>query len=139
MASGPRRGPRNPARPERTVRSVREARPIAGAYIAISQSYRGAGRQGRFGWTSTGLPVQMRLDKPQLLVGLAADLREYVRRIGIAEPCVVVDRLARRLAEHRKSRRQDIDVFSLGSDITRVGPQCRMLGYDLAPTLGDTA
>src|SRR5260370_41158764 len=81
----------------------------------------------------------MRQKKPQLLVRLAAHRGEYARRLGIAEPCGVVDRLARRLAEHRKSRRQDIDVFSLGSDITGVGSQCRMLGYGLAATLCHTA
>src|SRR5260370_40428957 len=81
----------------------------------------------------------MRQKKPQLLVRLAAHRGEYARRLGIAEPCGVVDRLARRLAEHRKSRRQDIDVFSLGTDITGVGRQCRMLGYGLDATLGDTA
>src|SRR6202035_844070 len=139
MASGPRRRPRNTSRPARTVRSVSEARPIAGAYIAISQSYPGGGRPGCFGWTSAGLPVEVRLDEPQLLVGLAADLREDVRRVGIAEPCGLVDRFTRPLPERRQRRRQHIDVFSLGCDITRVGRQCRMLGYGLNPTLGGTA
>src|ERR1700730_143902 len=135
MASRPRRRPRNTSRPARTVRSVGEARPIAGAYIAILQSYRGA----VFGWRSAGLPVEVRLDEPQLLVGLAADLREDVRRVGIAEPCGLVNRFTRPLAERRQRRRQHIDVFSLGCDITRVGRQCRMLGYGLNPTLGGTA
>jgi hypothetical protein len=35
------------------------------------------------------------LDQPQLLVGLAADLGEHIRRVGIAEPFGLIDCLAR--------------------------------------------
>ena len=37
----------------------------------------------------------MSLDKPQLLVGLAADLGEHIRRVGIAEPVGLIGRLRR--------------------------------------------
>jgi hypothetical protein len=56
--------------------------------------------------------VQVRLDEPQLLVGLAADLREDVCRVGIAELRGLIDCLARGLAEERQRRRQRIDMFA---------------------------
>ena len=44
----------------------------------------------------------MSIDKPQLLVSLAADLGEHIRRVGIAEPCGLIDCLACGLAECRR-------------------------------------
>ena len=80
---------------------------------------------GERGLASAGLFVQMSLDKPQLLVGFAADLGEHIRRVGIPELCGFVDRLAHRPAERRKRRRERIDMFPSGEDLARVDRQCR--------------
>ncbi len=81
----------------------------------------------------------MSLDEPQLLVGLTADLGEHIRRVGIAEPCGLIDRLSRGLAKCRQSRRQCVDMFPFREDLARVAGQCRTLGYGVNPTLGGAA
>jgi hypothetical protein len=71
--------------------------------------------------------------------GLAADLREDVRRVGIAEPCSLIYRLARRLAENRERRRQCVDAFSLGSPSHSGRATMPNARYRLDPTFGGTA
>src|SRR6266849_9414629 len=135
MASGPRRPPRNTPRPARIVGSVSEALPIAGVYKPGSYRDGYAARQERFGWKPAGLRVQVSLDKPQLLVGLAADLGEHIRRVGIAEPFGLIDCLARGRAECRQSRRQCIDMFPFRDNVARVAGQRRTLCYGVYPAL----
>jgi hypothetical protein len=82
-----------------------------------------AGRQERFGWKAAGLRVQVSLDKPQLLVGLAADLGEHIRR-----PCQIKlvwangNKTSR--SSYRFSRFLPLDR-RLGSKIRSVGRETR--------------
>lgn len=82
------------------MRSVNQALPIAEPQVAYLGLYHRRAVCLEGGW----MTLQVRLDEPQLLIGLTADLGEDIRGVGISEPCGLTDGFTHRLAEYCKGR-----------------------------------
>src|SRR3989442_1402258 len=74
---------------------------------------------------ASALGVQVRLEEPEVLVGLARDAGEEVRAVGVCEPRGLVDPRPHLGPERGQRRGQRIDVAGTIADILRIGPESR--------------